>query len=234
MRRWALYLTCVSLGLLLGCEAPKNEEPATTTQSAVTGEKSAEPAPAAEAKAETPQGDSEEITAIVKRVEKLGGKIEREKSGKIVGVDLLDCPARDDDIKLLTALPNLQRLGLWGAEITDAGVAQLKAFQGLTELELENTEVHDAALPVIKELKNLKSLSLRRNTYLTDKAMATVKELPKLQTLGLMYNNITDSGLAELKDKTELRSLDLRGCVLITDAGLEHLKALKNLKALKL
>ena len=50
----------------------------------------------------------------------------------------------------------MRDLTLWGAEITDAGIAHLAALGKLTSWRLENTEVTDAGLAVLEKLPHLK------------------------------------------------------------------------------
>ena len=82
---------------------------------------------------------SADAAAAINRINELGGKIQRDANKNVIGVDLLGRPATDADVKLLTALGEVQSLSIWGAEISDEGVKQLAAFPKLTGLVLETT-----------------------------------------------------------------------------------------------
>src|SRR2546421_308011 len=78
------------------------------------------------------------------RVNQLVGQLTRSKSGEIIAIDLENRAATDDDLKLLTAAPNLQKLVVWGGGISDAGIDQLLALSHLEDLQLLKTQVTDA------------------------------------------------------------------------------------------
>jgi len=59
-------------------------------------------------------------------VEALGGRLERDKEGGIREVSLSGTDATDKDLAQLTGLAALKTLGLWGTQVTDAGVAELR------------------------------------------------------------------------------------------------------------
>jgi hypothetical protein len=56
----------------------------------------------------------------------------------VVAVDLLKATVTDDDIELLLDFPKLQTLSVYGPELTDAGLLQLKEFSDLRNLMLVN------------------------------------------------------------------------------------------------
>ena len=92
--------------------------------------------------------------SAVKAVEKLGGKITRDDKlpGKpVIGVDL------------------------YGAQVTDAGLKELKDLNQLTSLDLHQTQVTDAGLKELKDLKQLTSL----NVYETQVTANGVADLQK-------------------------------------------------------
>ncbi len=57
-----------------------------------------------------------DAAAAIKRIQALGGKIQRDADKNIVGVDLLGRPTSDADVTLLTALGDVQSLSIWGAK----------------------------------------------------------------------------------------------------------------------
>ena len=158
---------------------------------------------------------------LTARINQLAGRLERDADGAIVTIDLSNRPATDDDLRLLAAAPSLQRLLLWGPDITDAGLDHLASLDKLNYLGLDNTMVSDAGLPKLAELDGLKSLVFQRSIQVTNDGMAAVAKLPNLTYLTLLYTQITDPGLAALKNASKLRLLDLRGSK-VGDAGLRN------------
>src|SRR5450432_40893 len=167
-----------------------------------------------------PAGD---LDALVARINALSGRIDKSDTGKIVAIDLANRPATDDDVRLLAAATDLQKLTLWGAGITDAGLEHLAPLVHLTELGLDNTMVTDAGLAKLAPLVNLKTLVLQRSIEVSDDGLVPIGKLPNLAYLTLLYTRVTDEGLTHLKDAKKLRLLDLRGSK-ITDAGLAHVQ----------
>ena len=173
------------------------DKPASRTPAASTAEeKAAPPAEAPKAEAGGPKADEKATAEAVKRIEDLGGTLKRDASGQVTGVDLEMCQTKDSDLEVLAALPSIQKLNLWGADITDGGVKHLKKLPKLVDLTLFNTDLTDKGVEQLKDLTTLKSLNLRRTTNMTDAAIAHITQLPNLQYLYLLYNNIGDDALA--------------------------------------
>src|SRR3954468_6275703 len=136
--------------------------------------------------------------ALAARVEQLVGQVTRSKSGDIIAIDLENRAATDNDLKLLSAAPNLQKLVVWGVGITDAGLDHLIGLSSLVDLQLLKTRVTDVGLAKLVGLKKLKSLDLQRNAGITNAGMASVSKIPELTYLTLMYTLVGDPGLAPL------------------------------------
>ncbi|HEX3727483.1 MAG TPA: hypothetical protein VHV08_14615, partial [Pirellulales bacterium] len=183
--------------------------------------------------AEPAQAESGEVPQVIGEIEKIGGRVARDSSGAVTGVDLSEARPKDFDFTLLSKLPALVRLELYGAEVTDRALEAVGALK-LRELVLENTEITDKGVPQLARLTTLKSLNLRRSSYLTDASLASLDKLTGLEQLHLLYNNFGNAGMESVAKLPKLRVLDLRGCVMITDDGIAKLAALKNLERLKL
>jgi len=178
--------------------------------------------------------ENRELAQIAIRVKRLGGSLEFDDAGKLVGVDLFECSTTDADIERLSTLTDLTTLVLWGAEITNDGVKHVNKLNKLINLTLVNTEMDDDGLRQLTDLPHLAKLNLQRTTNMTNDGMKhVVATFPNLQYLHILYNNITDEGVAHLKGLSKLKLLDLRGCV-VSDDGLAEIKDLPNLKSLKL
>ncbi len=135
----------------------------------------------------------------------------------------------------------LQKLRLWGTQITDAGLAHLRGMP-LQTLDLSGTQVTDAGLEHLRDMP-LQTLHLS-GTQVTDAGLVHLRSMP-LQELDLSGTQVTDAGLAHLPDTLQelaltntavtdaglaahlrgkrLQTLDLDGTA-VTDAGLEHLR----------
>jgi hypothetical protein len=96
--------------------------------------------------------------------------------------------------------PNILRLNLRRAGITDADVKTIAGFKNLRHLRLEQNAVTDAAAKDIAGLKELTSLNLT-NTKLTDQGFAQVSQLPKLQRIYVWSTTVTPAAVDRLKSE---------------------------------
>ena len=94
-------------------------------------------------------------------------------------------------MRLLAAVPDLQKLTLWGPGITDAGLEQLAPLTHLTNLSLDNTAVTDAGLAKLAPLTSLKTVVLQRSTEVTNEGLVPLAKLPNLTYLTLLYTRVT-------------------------------------------
>src|SRR5690606_25024079 len=99
-------------------------------------------------------------------------------NGNIISLDFTDQPLSDQDIPLLGKLPRLERLILYGPQVTDAGVADVVKLEGVTDLGFFNSTITDAGLAKLTEMKQIRSLMLRRCTGITNDGLALLKEFP--------------------------------------------------------
>src|SRR5688500_704447 len=90
----------------------------------------------------------------------LGGHIERDSQGQIVGVNLRATWVTDGDLVELARMPKLHRLDLSRTRITDQGLSYLKTAPALLEVNLAYAEkIGDPAHATVKQWKQLKRLS---------------------------------------------------------------------------
>jgi hypothetical protein len=120
-----------------------------------------------------------------------------EAFGEITGVQLLDLPATDDDLRYLASLPTVERVNLTGTQVTDAGLKHLRVCPRLTFLSLEGTAITDAGVAELARHSNLAGLSLN-GTQVTDEALASLAQMPSLKQLWLEETAITDRGYKRL------------------------------------
>lgn len=93
----------------------------------------------------------------------------------LVDLNLANLRLKDDDVKHLAELKNLQRLHLENNPITDASLAHIKGLVNLEYLNLYNTQVSDDGIKNLKGLTNLMALYLWQ-TKVTDAAAEDLKK----------------------------------------------------------
>ncbi len=159
------------------------------------------------------RGANSRFVAAVRHIAELGGGLDFDEAGHLVGVDLAGdrVSLSDADVPCLLALPHLRQLKLSGAGLTNAAARQVSTIAGLGELSLLDAQIDDAGLKQLAKLKHLSLLSIRRSSQVTDRGLAYLGQLPKLTKLGLLEVGITNRGLEELQGLAQLRMLDLRG-----------------------
>lgn len=186
-----------------------------------------------EAVAELRKSSPKLLVFSVFAIKELGGRVEKQGSGAIIGVSFAGCRAFNDEaMQLLKPLNRLISLNLEGAAITDAGLKELNANDRLQTLILCDTQIGDAAMKELSRLHGIVQLQIQ-HTRITDAGLKELKQLQHLKHLLLFGNEITDEGLKHLKDFKQLNSLWL-GDTKITDAGLMELTGLENLRQLEL
>jgi internalin A len=130
-------------------------------------------------------------------------------------------------MRVLGKFKKLRMLDLYGAPITDAGVAHLKDLVEMENLQLGETLLGDEALRTIGTFTKLTDLDAR-SPNVTDAGLMHLKNL-KLHWLALGSDKVTGPGLAALRDMTDVDCLWLDG-TRIDDASLDHLAGLKKLQ----
>jgi hypothetical protein len=118
--------------------------------------------------------------------------------GEVTGVQLIDTPATDDDLRLLRHVASVERVWLSGTKVTDAGLEHLACCSQLKFLGANNTAITDAGAAIIARHRNLESLSLS-DTHITDEGLAELAKLPHLKELWLHNTPITDDGYNRLQ-----------------------------------
>jgi len=101
---------------------------------------------------------------------------------KSLEFDLTDIS--DDDLRLLSTLPDLERLVIYGGSpsVKDDGLAYLSGCGKLAELKLINTQVNGPGLDVLQELPELRYLVLD-NDFANGEVHLTVGSLTSLESL---------------------------------------------------
>ena len=123
-----------------------------------------------------------------------------DKSSNLVVVDYVAAkPVTPGLIGDLTQFgPNIMRLNLRHAGVTDAEVHSIAAFSNLRTLRLEENAVTDASAKDIAGLKELTYLNLT-NTKVTDAGFDTVSSLPKLHRFYVWGAPVTPGAVDKVK-----------------------------------
>jgi Leucine Rich repeat len=131
---------------------------------------------------------------------------------------------RDDAVRTLLALTQLQSLDLEGCELlTDAALGYMARMQSLVHLNLSQCHGLTAAgLARLQGLNALQTLNLGWCRGLAATAELPLPVLPRLSSLSIARSGIADAGLAALCSSSvpQLRELDLSQCAALTTAGL--------------
>jgi hypothetical protein len=135
---------------------------------------------------------------IPKSLHWLGDMIGEECFGEVTGVQILDTPATNDDLKHLAVLPSVERIWLSRTKVDDDGMPLLKACPKLNFLGLDELPITDAGISHLTAFQNLESLSLS-GTKITDAGLEYLAKLPRLKEVWLRNTAITDAGYQKLQ-----------------------------------
>jgi hypothetical protein len=133
----------------------------------------------------------------------------------------------------LSSMPHLERSGLWGVPVGDAGLSGLETLANLKSLDLAETGVTDVGMARLAGLRSLESLHLA-GTSVTDAGMAGLAGLRSLEGLDLTRTSVTGAGLGHLAGMTRLKRLRIWSNKVATDEGIEVLASLEGLEKLQL
>jgi hypothetical protein len=166
-------------------------------------------------------------------IEKLGGKVDRDASGRIVAVNLRGTWVNDVEMIELARLPDLERLDLSHTRITDEGMLNLKPAPKIRDLKLFYAEwITDQGMTAIKSWKNLKRLDVR-GTRVSDGTLEIVGAMTGLEALDIAHTEVTDVGLENLVGLVNLKEL-AAGRGRLTNTGLAAVRFLPTLTRLDL
>ena len=122
------------------------------------------------------------------------------KGSNLVDVDYVSAnPVTPEMIDDLASFgPNILRLNLRHAGVTDAQVSTIAGFSNLRRLRLEENAITDAAANDIAGLKNLTYLNLTK-TKVTDAGLDRLATLPKLSRIYVWGTTITAAAVDKVK-----------------------------------
>lgn len=172
----------------------------------------------------------------VLRLRRLHAVFDYDAQGRVTLIDLSAdrTSAADADLDTLRAFPQLRRLRLAGAGVTNAALPEILRLNELEELWLRSTQIDDEGAARLAQLPRLASLNIERAVHLTDRAAEHFKKFPALIRLQLVDNNLSDAALEPMAGLTRLVLLDLRRSPRISRDGLKLVGRLTNLRALRI
>jgi hypothetical protein len=118
----------------------------------------------------SPEERAQAIAGVLEKIEALDGTVEKNAQGKIVRIDLVMKLGGDDDLKLLSDTPALEKLYLEGPNFTDKAFEHIKGLPNLKVLSMESTSTKDDGLAQLSAVKSLSALMLR-STEITNDGM---------------------------------------------------------------
>jgi hypothetical protein len=136
----------------------------------------------------------------------------------------------DQEMHLLAAFPELRRLNLSTAAITDVGLARIGWLRRLEMLSIRDTGVTDEGLSNVAGFGKLEELFLQ-HSKVQGAGLSNLKGLKGLRVLRLDGLPIQDEHLQYLAGLTKLEKLDL-GQTEVSGDGLKYLAGLTNLASL--
>lgn len=165
-----------------------------------------------------------------KALQKKRGEFESVKGG-VRFTNWAEKALGDEDLELLTLIPNVREVALEGQAFTADGLKHLGSLAELESLDLRKMTIESASLEsllalkslrtlrlrncamddhlkVISRLKNLRELDLFNSKHVTDKALGSLKTMQQLKELNLLRTNVSPKvggKLAEVLKKTDVK-----------------------------
>ena len=115
---------------------------------------------------------------------------------------------RDNDLELLTSLPRLRAVSIWGPNIADEGLIHLSSLTDLRTLELIATTETDVSLQMFSNFQSLRKLYLS-SPNITDDGVPALCKIQNLESLSLQQTQVTDAGIKHLASVRTLRHIML-------------------------
>lgn len=193
---------------------------------------------ATSAQADEPAGSPEREAVLAKlkanKVSLLNLTIEPKGGGPLINLGTgenggEESNATDENLRLITQLPEVERVILYKGKVTADGLAALSALPKLRYLQMYATDVPAAAFAVLPKLTQLKSLSL--GSYpVTDEILGYAGQIKGLKTFDHTTSAITPAGFLKFLNAVEsLEQLTLFGDF-VDDACMRRIGQMEDLK----
>ena len=167
----------------------------------------------------------------------MGSQRYRDLIGYLEGLPSFRClevfgaQVTDDDLAELRRLPRLEQYGFLSNRIHGRGLVHLAALPRLRQLMIRSESITDGGLDALGGCKSLRNLTLYC-PKLTAAGYAPLAKLNSLEELELSDLPLSDDVLAHLAGLRSLKKLNLARVQGLTDAGLSHLGGLTSLEDL--
>lgn len=135
-------------------------------------------------------------------------------------VFLTKCKITDGHLRHLSALKEIETLGLGTNHITDKGLSHLKDMRKLEVVGLSDNQIQGEGLKHLAKHNQLRQLYLHGNP-IVDEHLIHISKLENLEMLGLGRTKVTDKGLKHLADLKKLTYIGLFGSQVSDKAALE-------------
>ncbi|WP_430451934.1 hypothetical protein [Rhodopirellula europaea] len=131
----------------------------------------------------------------------------------------------DSDVKKLAACTEMNHLGIWGTQITEASCKTIaNDFPKVFAINIGGTKsLTERGAKILATKQQLVSIYAFA-TNLTDAGLVHLATLPKLHQLVIRNCKVSDQGLAALHDRHSLRLLDIRR-TRVSKQGVESIRA---------
>ena len=132
-------------------------------------------------------------------------------------LSMTGCRFRNDDLSIIAAMPNLQRLTLDGCSLST--VSGLETAQNLTYLNLSNNTIRN--LEPLAYLMKLQEIDLQHNALTS---LTALSGLTELKSLNVSYNSLTS--VTPVATCTKLTRLEANNNAIASISGIDNLPAL--------
>ena len=128
--------------------------------------------------------------------------------GDVVSLSSSSPEWTDAESQLLHEFPQLKRLHLPNASVTDSGLRTLPQLTQLQSLNLDRSAITDDGMNDVAQVTSLRDLSLVECS-ISDRGVALLNDLPMLQSLRLSGTDVTDQGWRSLGTNERLTAIYL-------------------------
>ena len=140
-------------------------------------------------------------------------------------------PIKDEDIKDLSQLKDLERLWIDSGSLTSNSIMELKKY-GLKKLGLADIVMNRDHMVALSTLSGLEELHFIDNHIKDNRLYAELKKLGSLRLLLINSKDLDKNGIEVISSSTDLEGLSLSGCSRIDDSSVAAISRMKNLKRL--
>jgi hypothetical protein len=199
-----------------------------------------------------PRIHPDDTARAVTKLTELGVPLQKDPKGNVRWIEAKKGELKDESIRLLPYLPNLEWLEIGKSTLSHDGMKNLGKCIALKRLYIHDINLEGEELTWISILKQLEALSLQRtqidgrflkhlNTVdslkvlnlsgnpITDEDMVQIARFKNLEVLALADTRITGLGIAKLVGMARLNELNIQNCD-IRDNDLSYFLSMPNLR----